>query len=240
MGPHAVIGERVEIGEGTEIGPHAVIRGPSRIGRDNRFYPFCSIGDDPQDMKYRRGERSLLQIGDRNTIREYCSINRGTEQGGGTTVLGNDNWIMACVHVAHDCMIGNHAILANNVMLAGHVCVEDHALLGGSVGVHQFCRIGAYSFLAGFCALRMDTSPYLKVVMRGGKAHPVGLNIESLRRNRFPAPQIKALNKAYRIFYRSGLRQKEALRQLGQLAQQHPPVQHMLDFIRKSVRGILR
>jgi len=173
VGAYTIIGADVEIGAGTTVGSHVVIKGPTAIGEENRLYPFSSIGDDPQDKKY-GGEQTRLEIGDRNVIREYCTINRGTEQGGGVTRIGNDNWIMAYVHIAHDCLIANHTIFANNASLAGHVRVDDYAVLGGFTLVHQFCAIGAHSFSGMGSTLSKDLPPYVRA--SGNPAVPRGLN----------------------------------------------------------------
>jgi len=237
VGPYAVIGPDVEIGPGTRIGAHAVISGPTRIGRDNRIYPFASIGEAPQDKKY-GGEPTRLEIGDRNVIREYCTINRGTVQGGGVTRLGDDNWIMAYVHIAHDCRVGSHTIFANNASLAGHVVVEDHVILGGFTLVHQFCALGAHCFTAFGTGLSKDVPPYLMV--SGHPARPHGLNVEGLRRRGFPAEKLAALRRAYRILYRSGLTVRQALERMAPLAGEHPEVRALADFVARSRRGIVR
>jgi len=237
VGPYCVIGRDVEIGEGTWIGPHVVINGPTRIGRDNRIFQFNSIGDIPQDKKY-EGEVSSLEIGDRNTIREYCTFNRGTRHGGGITRLGNDNWIMAYVHIAHDCQVGSDIVMANNATLAGHVSIGDHAILGGFTLVHQFCAVGAHSFSAMGTAIGKDVPPY--VLVAGQPASTRGLNNEGLKRHGFDAATFEALRKAYRIVYRSGLKADEAVEQLDRFGGQLPPIQAMSQFIRASTRGIVR
>ncbi|MDQ3775820.1 MAG: acyl-ACP--UDP-N-acetylglucosamine O-acyltransferase [Pseudomonadota bacterium] len=239
VGPYSVIGPDVEIGEGTWIGPHVVLNGPTRIGCDNRIHQFCSLGDDPQDKKY-RGERAetRLQIGDRNTIREYCTMNRGTVQGGGVTRIGDDNWIMAYVHIAHDCIIGNHTVFANGASLAGHVVVEDHAILGGFTLVHQFCRIGAYSFSAFSSTIAKDLPPYMMVSRESAKAH--GLNREGLRRHGCSPETIDLLRRAYRILYRENLTVAESLALLREMVEECPEVQRLVDFVAQSTRGIIR
>ena len=179
VGPYTVIGPDVMIGEGSWIGPHVVINGPTRIGRHNKIFQFASVGEIPQDKKY-GGEPTLLEIGDRNVIREFCTLNRGTAQGGGVTRIGSDNWIMAYVHIAHDCQIGNHTIFANNASLAGHVVIEDHVILGGFTQVHQFCALGAHCFTAFGSGIAKDVPPY--VMVAGHPAEPHGLNVEGLRR----------------------------------------------------------
>lgn len=237
VGAYAIIGADVEIGAGTTIGSHVVIKGPTAIGEENRLYPFSSIGDDPQDKKY-GGEQTRLEIGDRNVIREYCTINRGTEQGGGVTRIGNDNWIMAYVHIAHDCLIANHTIFANNASLAGHVKVDDYAVLGGFTLVHQFCAIGAHSFSGMGSTLSKDLPPYVRA--SGNPAVPRGLNSEGLKRRGFSAESIQTLRRAYRVLYRSGLGLEEAIRQLRSMAQQHQEVAVLVEFLDRSQRSILR
>jgi len=237
VGPYCVIGRDVEIGEDTWIGPHVVINGPTRIGRNNRIYQFNSIGDVPQDKKY-EGEASSLEIGDCNTIREYCTVNRGTKHGGGVTRIGSDNWIMAYVHIAHDCQVGNDVIMANNATLAGHVTIGDHTVLGGFTLVHQFCIVGAHSFSAMGTAIGKDVPPY--VLVAGQPASPRGLNSEGLKRFGFDSGAIRLLRKAYKTVYRSGLKAEEAIDQLNRLDAQSPEIQAMAEFIRTSTRGIVR
>jgi len=237
IGPFSVIGADVEIGDGSWIGPHVVINGPTRIGRENRIFQFASIGEIPQDKKF-HGENSRLDIGDRNTIREYVTINRGTDDGGGLTRIGDDNWLMAYIHIAHDCHVGNHTIFANAASLAGHVIIEDYAILGGFTLVHQFCTIGAHSFCGMGSAISKDVPPYLMV--NGNPAHPHGLNTEGLKRQQFSKDTIAALREAYRVVYRSGHTIQEAAHHLTGLAQQHPEVAHLMAFITESKRGILR
>ena len=237
IGLYSIIGKDVEIGSGSWVGPHVVIKGPTRIGKNNKIFQFCSIGDDPQDKKY-HGEKSLLEIGSGNVIREFCSINRGTADGGGKTVIGDDNWIMAYVHVAHDCIVGSHTVFANNSTLAGHVTVDDYAILGGFTGVHQFCRIGSFSFSAISSVIVKDVPPYLLV--SGNKAKPNGLNREGLRRHGFSSEAINLLRKAYKTVYRDGLVLKEALALLKILGQGSEEVTKFTEFIERSERGIVR
>ena len=237
IGLYSIIGKDVEIGSGSWLGPHVVIKGPTRIGKNNKIFQFCSIGDDPQDKKY-HGEKSLLEIGSGNVIREFCSINRGTADGGGKTVIGDDNWIMAYVHVAHDCIVGSHTVFANNSTLAGHVTVDDYAILGGFTGVHQFCRIGSFSFSAISSVIVKDVPPYLLV--SGNKAKPNGLNREGLRRHGFSSEAINLLRKAYKTVYRDGLVLKEALALLKILGQGSEEVTKFTEFIERSERGIVR
>lgn len=237
IGPYSVIGSDVEIDEGTWIGPHVVINGPTRIGCKNRIFQFNSIGDIPQDKKY-AGEVSSLEIGDGNTIREYCTFNRGTKHGGGVTRVGNDNWIMAYVHIAHDCQVGNDIIMANNATLAGHVSIGDHAILGGFTLVHQFCAVGAHSFSAMGTAIGKDVPPY--VLVAGQPASPRGLNNEGLKRHGFGSDKLELLRKAYKTVYRSGLKAQEAIERLDHLGAQCPEVEAMAAFIKSSTRGIVR
>jgi len=237
IGPFTVIGPDVEIGDGTWIGPHVVIEGPTTIGRDNRIYQFASIGAAPQDKKY-RGEPTRLEIGDRNLIREGCTINRGTVQGGGVTRVGNDNWIMAYCHIAHDCIVGNSTVFANNASLAGHVIVDDFVILGGYSLVLQFCRMGAYSFTAFGSHVNMDVPPF--VMVRGQLATPQAMNVEGMRRHGKSPETIRALKQAYKILYRSGLRLEEAIAQLADLAANFPEVALLSKFLETSERGIIR
>ncbi len=238
VGPYSVIGAGVEIASGCRIGPHAVIKGPTKIGKNNKIFQFCSIGDDPQDKKYEGESDSVLEIGDNNVIREFCSINRGTGHGGGCTRLGNNNWIMAYVHIAHDCLIGNHCTFANNTTLAGHVSIDDYVILGGFTGVHQFCRIGKNSFSAIASVIVKDVPPYL--MMSGNTAKPTGLNKEGLKRNGFPSATIDQLKKAYKVIYREGLLLKDALEKIAALESDCPEVEEFVRFIKSSERGIAR
>jgi len=238
VGPFSVIGADVEIGPGCHIGPHVVLSGPTRIGRDNRIYQFASLGEAPQDKKY-AGEPTLLEIGDRNVIREYCTINRGTAQGGNVTRIGDDNWIMAYVHIAHDCLVGNHTIFANGASLAGHVEVGDWAILGGFTLVHQFCAIGAHSFCGMGSALAKDLPPY--VMVNGNPAHPHGLNSEGLRRRGFDADTLALLRRAYRVVYRSSLGRADAVSELERMNEQgNAELQLLIDFLKREGRGIIR
>ena len=237
VGPYSVIGAQVEIGARSKIGPHVVIQGPTRIGEENRVFQFCSLGDEPQDKKY-HNEESRLVIGNGNTIREYCNFNRGTEAGGSETRIGDDNWIMANVHIAHDCVVGNHTVFANAASLAGHVIVEDHVILGGFTLVHQFCRIGMHSFTSMGSIINRDVPPYITVA--GKMAAPRGINTVGLRRRGFDADRISGVKKAYRLLYKSGLRLEEALGALEELALKEPDVQHLVEFIRGSERSIVR
>ena len=237
VGPYSIIGEHVEIGDNTRIGPHVVISGHTRIGCDNRIFQFSSIGEIPQDKKY-AGEPTRLEIGDRNTIREYCTLNLGTVQDAGVTRVGDDNWIMAYVHVAHDCQVGNHTIFANNATLAGHVHVGDWAILGGFTGVHQFCRVGAHSFCGVGTVLLQDLPPFVTVA--GTPAKPHGINSEGLKRRGYSAAGIAAIKRAYRALYRSGLSLDEARQRVAEIATQESEVALLSDFIARSGRGIIR
>ena len=237
VGPFSVIGPQVRIGARTVIGPHAVINGPTTIGADNRIFQFASIGDAPQDKKY-RGEPTQLVIGDRNVFRESCTINRGTTHDKGVTHIGDDNLFMAYSHVAHDCVIGNNTVFANSVALGGHVEVGDWVILGGLTAVHQFTKIGAHAFLGGGAILSRDVPPYLMVA--GNPAVPHGVNAEGLRRRGFSDEQVRNIREAYRVLYRSDLKLAEALTQLAPLAEQHPEIRTFVDFIHGSTRSLVR
>jgi UDP-N-acetylglucosamine acyltransferase len=237
IGPYSIIGADVEIGSGTVIGPHVVIKGPTRIGKDNRIFQFASIGEDPQDLKF-HGEKSKLVMGDRNTIRECVTIHRGTEEDNNLTLIGSDNLFMAYVHIAHDCAIGNHIILANNATLAGHVVVEDYAILGGFTAVHQFTHLGTHCFTGFATALDRDVLPYFTVA--GNRARARGINKEGLVRKKFKPETIRALQDSYKILVKSKGTLKEKLERVSGLAQAHPEVRQILDFIEKSERGWTR
>ncbi len=237
VGPYSIIGEHVEIGDNTTIGPHVVISGHTRIGCDNRIFQFSSIGEVPQDKKY-AGEPTRLEIGDRNTIREFCTFNLGTAQDAGVTRIGSDNWIMAYVHIAHDCQVGNRTIFANNSQLAGHVHVDDWAILGGYTGVHQFCRVGSHTMTAVGTVVLQDVPPY--VMAAGNSASPYGINAEGLKRRGFSPEALMALKRAYRTLYKSGLMLEEARTKLEEDAKTHPEIQPILDFLAVSKRGIIR
>lgn len=237
IGPYSIIGPDVEIGAGTRIGPHVVIGAHTRIGARNRIYQFCSIGEEPQDKKY-AGEPTRLEIGDDNTIREFCTLNRGTAQDAGVTRVGNHNWIMAYVHFAHDCQVGNQTIFANNAQLAGHVHVGDHAILGGFTAVHQFCRIGAHSMTALGTILLQDLPPY--VMASGNTAEPHGINAEGLRRRGHSADAIAALKRAYKTLYKSGLSYDEACAQIAAASATQPVLLPLSEFLAKPGRGIIR
>jgi UDP-N-acetylglucosamine acyltransferase len=237
VGAYSIIGPHVEIGAGTQIGPHVVIRGHTRIGRDNRIFQFASLGEIPQDKKY-AGEPTGLEIGDRNVIREFCTFNCGTVQDIGVTRVGNDNWIMAYVHLAHDCQIGNHTIFANNASLAGHVHVGDYAILGGFTAVHQFCKIGAHCITGLSTVVFKDVPPY--VTAAGHEAKPYGINTEGLKRRGFDSDTITKLKRAYKTLYRSGLTLDEAKLALEEQMTECEAVRSLLDFLAVSERGIIR
>ncbi len=237
IGPYAVIGPDVEIGRGTRVEAHVVVRGPTVIGEDNRLFQFSSIGDDPQDKKY-AGEPTRLVIGNRNTIREYCTINRGTVQDEGVTRVGDDNLIMAYTHIAHDCRVGNGTVFANNATIAGHVQIGDYVILGGFTAVHQYCRIGPHAFTAIFTCLTKDVPAY--VMAAGNPAEPRGVNAEGLRRRGFDADQIRNIRDAYSTVYRRGLTRQEAIVDLAARVESQPELQPLLDALRSSTRGLTR
>jgi UDP-N-acetylglucosamine acyltransferase len=237
VGAYSIIGEHAEIGEGTSIGPHVVVEGRTRIGAQNRIAAFCSIGGPPQDKKY-RGEPTTLEIGDRNTIREFCTFNIGTVQDAGATRIGDDNWIMAYVHVAHDCQVGNQTIFANGATLAGHVHVGDYAILGGYTAAHQFVSIGAHSITGGGTILLQDLPPY--VMASGNAAKPFGINSEGLKRRGFGPEKIAAIKAAYKTLYRSELTLEEARTKIAEQVVSCPELQVLLDFLGRASRGIVR
>lgn len=237
VGPYAVIGGDVEIGAGSRIGPHTVITGHTRLGENCLVAQFASLGEAPQDRKY-AGEPTRLEIGANNSIREFCTLNRGTAQGGGVTRIGEGNWIMAYVHVAHDCQIGNRIVFANNAQLAGHVHVEDDVILGGFTVVHQFCRIGAHAITGLGTIVLQDIPPYVKA--SGNPAKPYGINAEGLRRREFSADAVSGLKRAYRTLYRSGLTLDQAKSELAKSAQDLPELAPLLEFIAAPGRGIIR
>ena len=238
IGAFTIIGEGVEIGAGTRIGPHCSVMGPTRIGRDNHVHGHAAIGGEPQDKKF-RGETVRLEIGDRNVIREFATINRGTGDGGGVTRIGSDNWLLAYTHVAHDCVVGNHCIFSNNATLAGHVVVGDHVILSGFAGVHQFCRIGDHAFIGMGAFVNGDVAPFLMVAQEG-YGRPRGINAEGLKRRGFDADRIAAIKRAYRAVYMSGEALDEARAKLVALAEGSEDVRLMLDFIEGGDRPLLR
>ncbi len=241
VGPFSIVGPNVRIGAGTQVGPHCIIDGHTTIGENNEFYRFCSIGGMPQDKKY-KGEPTRLEIGDGNMVREYVTINTGTVQDVGVTRVGDDNWIMAYVHIAHDCQVGNHTIIANNVQLAGHIHINDWAIIGGSTAAHQFVRIGAHSMVGGNSAIRQDIPPY--VIGAGDPFRPVGINTEGLSRRGFSPEAISGLKEAYKLLYRRQLNIEQALEQMHTLQTKRPEaasaVQVLIDFLSAEGRGIAR
>jgi len=237
VGPFTVIGAGVRVGAGSDIASHVVIKGDTQIGRDNKVYQFASIGEDPQDKKY-RGESTRLEIGDRNQIREFTTINRGTVQDGGVTRVGDDNLLMAYTHIAHDCQVGSNVILANAASLGGHVRVDDWAILGGFSMVHQYCRIGAHSFAAMSSVIAKDVPPY--VMIGGHPAKPHGINTEGLQRRGFDAEQIARIKKAYKTLYHSGTLLQDAISQIEVDCIDCPELQFLVQFLRASQRSIVR
>ncbi|MCH7636082.1 MAG: acyl-ACP--UDP-N-acetylglucosamine O-acyltransferase [Proteobacteria bacterium] len=237
IGAYSIIGDDVVVGAGTRIDSHVVINGPTVIGQDNHIYQFTSVGDDPQDKKY-ADELTTLTIGNRNTIREFCTISRGTVQGDGETTMRDDNWIMAYVHIAHDCHIGSNTIFANNATLAGHVHIGDWVILAGFSGAHQFCRVGAHAFLGMYSGVSRDVPPYTMV--SGTPGVPRGINSEGLKRRDFSTEQIRNIKEAYRIVYRRGLKLDEAIVQLEQRLAEQPELAILLDSLRSTERGIIR
>ena len=238
IGPFTMIGADVSIGDGTTIGPHCSIHGLTRIGRDNRIVGHAAIGGDPQDKKY-GGERVELEIGDRNLVREFVTLNRGTGDGGGITRIGHDNWFLAYTHVAHDCVVGNHCVFSNNATLAGHVVIGDWVIISGFAGAHQFCRVGAHAFLGKGVLVSGDVPPFTMVA---GDEHgrPRGINSEGLKRRGFDAERIAAIKRAYRTLYVAGLPLAEAKQQLAEQAQGSEDVRFLLDFIEGGERPLLR
>lgn len=236
IGPWSIVGANVEIGEGTTVGPHVVIKENTIIGRNNKIYQFASLGEEPQHLNY-HGEKTYLKIGDRNTIREFCTFNRATVQGGGETTIGDDNFFMAYVHVAHDCKVGNRTIFVNNASLAGHVVVEDFATIGAFVGIHQFCKIGAYSFITA-AMVGKDVPPY--VIVTGNTAAVCGLNSVGLKRSGFTSETITILRRAYKVLFTQGLNVKEALVELEKMVLECPEVQRFIDAMNSSNRGLVR
>jgi UDP-N-acetylglucosamine acyltransferase len=238
IGPYSVIEKGVSIGEGTKIGPHVVVREGTHIGKRCQIYQFSSIGEAPQALAY-RGEPTLLQMGDHNIIREYVTLHRGSVKGGGKTVLGNENFIMAYSHIAHDCRIGNQVVMANGATLGGHILIEDYAIIGGLAAIHQFCRVGTHAIVSGLTGVSQDVPPYMMAA--GDRAKLYGLNSVGLKRHQFSEQEIKALKKAYRIIFRSGLTLEKAMKAIEEDdIFQIPEVQHLLRFIRHSKRGICR
>ena len=237
VGPYCVIGSDVELGAGVRLQSHIVVDGRTRIGEGTQIFPFASIGQQPQDKKY-AGEPTRLEIGDYNTIREFCTLNLGTAQDVGVTRLGNHNWVMAYVHIAHDCQIGNHTIFANNTQLAGHVVIDDYAILGGFTGVHQFCQIGAHVMTGVGTVVLQDIPPY--VTASGNPVAPHGINSEGLKRRGFSGDAVMAIKRAYKTLYKSGLSLEQAKEAILQQADTHPELHALADFLSRSERGIVR
>ena len=239
VGAYSVIGGSVELGEDTEIGNHVNITGHTKIGKSNKIYHSSSIGEQPQDMKYKNQE-TLLEIGDRNTIREFCSINTGTSEGNNKTLIGSDNWIMAYVHIAHDCIVKNNIVIANNTTLAGHVEVDEHVVLGGFTAIHQFCKVGQHAITMGGTLLSQDVPPYVRAVSRGGMAFPNGINSEGLRRRGFTSEAIRDIKSGYKIIYMRNNSIDEAKKELAKLEVSSSEVGEYIDFIERSNRGLIR
>lgn len=237
IGPFSIVDAKVRIDAGTRIGPHAVITGRTTIGKNNHIFQFTSIGEQPQDKKY-AGEDTELIIGDNNTIREMCTFSRGSAQGGGVTRIGSDNWIMACVHIAHDCILGDHIIMANNTSLAGHVTIGDHAILSGYSLIHQFCSVGEHSFTSFASYVNRSIPPYVTVA--GEKARAKGINSEGLKRRGFTSEQINQVRRAYKILYRESLPLEEATTRITEMAVDSPEIQPLVDFLKLAERGIIR
>jgi UDP-N-acetylglucosamine acyltransferase len=238
IGAFTIVGADVEIGDGTRIGPHCSIHGPTRIGRDNRIHGHAAIGGDPQDKKY-RGERVGLAIGDGNVIREFVTINRGTGGGGGVTRIGDDNWLLAYTHVAHDCQIGSHCVFSNNSTLAGHVEIGDWVIMSGFAGIHQFCRIGAHAFIGMGALVNGDVPPYL-LVASDDYGRPRGINSEGLKRRGFDGDRIAAIKRAYRAVYVAGGSLADARHRLAEMAAESTDVRDFLDFIERGERPLAR
>ena len=237
VGPFSIIGPDVQIGAGTVVGPHVVINGPTTIGADNHIFQFASIGDAPQDKKY-KGEPTRLEIGDRNVFRESCTVNRGTTHGKGVTRVGDDNLFLAYSHVGHDCQVGSKTVFSNCAALGGHVEIGDWVILGGLTAVHQFVKIGAHAFLAGGAIVQRDVPPY--VLVAGNPAQPHAVNSEGLKRRGFTEEQIHNVRNAYRILYRSELKLADAMEKLRALGETQPEVKFFVDFIGTSTRSLVR
>jgi UDP-N-acetylglucosamine acyltransferase len=237
VGAFSIVGPNVTIGPGCWIGPHVVVTGRTTIGENNRIFQFASIGEEPQDKKY-AGEDTELIIGDNNTIRELCTFSRGTVQGGGKTRIGNNNWIMACVHIAHDCQLGDNIIMANNASLAGHVTVGDWAILSGYSLIHQFCDVGEHSFTSFASHVNQSIPPY--VTVSGEKARAKGVNTEGLKRRGYTAEQIQQVRRAYKLLYRSGLPLEEAQARLAEMAAEHEEIRPWIEFLDKTTKSFIR
>lgn len=239
IGPFCVVGDRVEIGENTVVGPSCLLEGPTKIGRDNHFYAHVSAGTDPQDLKF-QGEETFLVIGDGNRIREFVTINRGTGAATSYTRLGNRNLLMTGVHVAHDCCVGDDAILANAATLAGHVNIADASTVGAFSGIHQFCRVGTHAFIGGYSVITQDALPFMKTVGVRGEARSYGPNTIGLERKGFEPERVRALKTAHRILFHRGQKLKEAIEQLRSEGALTPDVEELIRFIETSERGVIR
>ena len=237
IGAFTIVGPLVTIGPGSWIGPHVVLTGRTTIGRNNRIFQFASMGEEPQDKKY-AGEDTELIIGDNNTIRELCTFSRGTTQGGGKTIIGNNAWIMACVHIAHDCILGDNIIMANNASLAGHVTVGDWAILSGYSLIHQFCNVGEHSFTSFASHVNQSIPPY--VTVSGEKARAKGVNTEGLKRRGYSPEQIQQVRRAYKVLYRSGLRLEEARIKLDEMAEDHEEIRPWIEFLDTTEKSFIR
>ncbi len=237
IGPFAIIGENVSIDSGTVVGPHVVVDGWTTIGRNNKIYAGAAIGAEPQDLKF-HGEKSYLFIGDDNIFREYVTVSRGTEDGGGETRIGNDNLFMAYTHIAHDCQIGSFIVMANGTQLGGHVTVEDRAVIGGLAGVHQFCQIGRMAMVGAHSMVTKDVPPY--ILVDGNPAHVYGINVVGLRRNNVEPALRAEIQRAYRLLYASNLNVSQAIEQMEQQLAASPEIDHFLRFLRSAQRGICR
>lgn len=237
IGPFCYIGANVEIGSGTELKSHIVINGHTKLGQDNKIYQFASIGEDNQDLKY-QGEPTQTIIGDRNRIRESVTIHRGTIQGSSVTRIGNDNLLMINAHIAHDCQVGDHCILANNATLGGHVQLDNYVIIGGMTAVHQFCVIGSHAMIGGCSGVAQDVPPYL--IAQGNHATPFGVNLVGLKRRGFSKDALQAINNSYKLLYRNGLSLEEAKNSISEIAQSHPEANQFLNFFARSTRGIIR
>ena len=237
VGAFSIIGPNVTIGPGSRIGPHVVVTGRTTIGKNTRIFQFASIGEEPQDKKYDGADTELI-IGDNNTIRELCTFSRGTTEGGGKTIIGNNNWIMACVHIAHDCLLGDNIIMANNASLAGHVTVGDWAILSGYSLIHQFCNVGEHSFTSFASHVNQSIPPY--VTVSGEKARAKGVNTDGLKRRGYSSEQIQQVRRAYKLLYRSGIPLEDAKAQLVEMAEEHDEIQPWVDFLATTVKNFIR
>ena len=237
VGPYSVIGPGVQIGAGSTLGSHVVVKGPTRLGKNNRVFQFASVGEDTQDMKY-RGEPTRLEMGDGNIVREFCTIHRGTVQDKALTQIGDHNLFMAYTHIAHDCVVGNHVIMANAASIAGHVLVEDYAILGGFSLIHQFCKIGKHSFSAMGSVISRDIPPY--VLVGGQPTKPHGINAVGLERQGFSQDAIRQIKKAYKIVFKSGLKLEDAIAALDEMAEETAEIHCLANFLKQTQRSILR